>query len=67
MFCQGTMQKGFAPFHVDRHGYHITFDNVPAWVCGQCGEPSFEAVEVDEIQKAISDMDRHAMEVNRAA
>ena len=31
--CQGTMNRATAPFHVDRHGYHLLLDTVPAWVC----------------------------------
>ncbi len=27
---QGEMKKGISLFHVDRHGYHITPDAVPA-------------------------------------
>ncbi len=38
MYCSGNMERGIAPFHTDRKGYHITLDRIPAWVCGQCGE-----------------------------
>lgn len=41
MHCEGRMKKAVAPFHVDRKGYHSSLDAVPAWVCGQCGEPYF--------------------------
>ena len=57
--CKGEMKKGNTPIHIDRSGYHITFDNVLAWVCTQCGEPYFEEKQVDEIQKAIGEMDKH--------
>jgi YgiT-type zinc finger domain-containing protein len=33
MHCKGKMIKGVAPFHIDRKGYHLTVDTVPAWVC----------------------------------
>ncbi|MDQ2921527.1 MAG: YgiT-type zinc finger protein [Acidobacteriota bacterium] len=32
------MERGAAPFHVDRNGYHLVLDRIAAWVCGQCGE-----------------------------
>ena len=51
--CQGEMKKGTAPFHVDRKGYHILLDTVPAWVCKQCGEAYFEEGEVDAIQDFV--------------
>lgn len=58
MHCQGKMIKGDAPFHVDRKGYHLTLDTVPAWVCQQCGEAYFDEPEVDSIQEII-----HTLEV----
>ena len=43
--CSGRMKKSVAPFHIDRKGYHLSLDAVPAWVCTQCGEPLFEERE----------------------
>ncbi len=48
------MKKTTAPFHIDRKGVHISFDDVPAWVCAQCGEPYFDESEVDRIQSIIN-------------
>lgn len=59
MYCQGTMKRGVAPFHVDRKGYHLLFDRIPAWVCSQCGEVYFEETEVDSIQAVIRAVDAH--------
>jgi YgiT-type zinc finger domain-containing protein len=41
--------KGTAPFAIDRGGYHLHWDAVPAWVCTQCGEPLFEGRELLEL------------------
>ena len=57
--CQGEMRRSTAPFHVDRNGYHLVLDTVPAWVCGQCGEAYFDEREVDAIQQAIRSLDDH--------
>ena len=57
MYCQGKMERGTAPFHIDRKGYHLLFDRIPAWVCGQCGEVYFEEIEVDSIQAVIRAVD----------
>lgn len=46
MHREGRMKKATAPFHIDRKGYHLSLDAVPAWVCGWCGEPYFEEREV---------------------
>jgi YgiT-type zinc finger domain-containing protein len=53
------MKRSTAPFHVDRNGYHLVVDSVPAWVCGQCGEAYFDEREVDAIQQAIRSLDDH--------
>ena len=53
LHCKGQMKRGTAPFSVDRRGYHVHWDAIPAWVCTQCGEPFFETREVEEIQRAL--------------
>ena len=57
------MKRSAAPFHVDRNGYHLVFDIVPAWVCTQCGEAYFEEREVDVIQSAIKGLDQQAQQL----
>jgi len=54
------MRRGTAPFHVDRRGYHLTWDAVPAWICSQCGEAFFEGAEVEAIQKVLRTVDKQA-------
>ena len=65
IYCKGTMVKGAAPFSVDRNGYHIVWENVPAWVCSQCGEPFFESNEIEHIQKALETIDKETRYLNR--
>ncbi len=67
MHCQGLMKRDVAPFHVDRKGYHLTLDAVPAWVCTQCGEIYFEEAEVDAIQGALRELDHHAAKLAKSA
>ena len=50
MHCRGEMKPGTTPFHIDRKGCHVTLDEVPAWVCEQCGESYFEEKEVTAMQ-----------------
>jgi len=61
LYCKAQMRRGTAPFSIDRHGYHVSWDAVPAWVCDQCGESLFEAAEVDTIQTALSSLDRETV------
>jgi YgiT-type zinc finger domain-containing protein len=60
MHCRGTMTRTHAPFHIDRKGYHLSLEAVPAWVCGQCGEPWFEEREVKTIQNLLTQLDEQA-------
>ncbi|MCY4387471.1 MAG: YgiT-type zinc finger protein [Desulfurellaceae bacterium] len=62
--CQGQMEHSNAPFHIDRKGYHLVFDTVPAWVCEQCGEAYFEEREVNAIQAAIQGLDQQARQLS---
>ena len=61
--CQGQMKRAHAPFHVDRNGYHLMLDAVPAWVCDQCGEAYFEEREVVAIQDVIQGLDQQTQQL----
>ena len=64
LHCRGEMKSATAPFHVDRNGYHLMLDAVPAWVCGQCGEAHFEGREVEAIQATIRILDRQTRQLS---
>ena len=57
MHCKGKMEYRTAPFQIDRKGYHLMLDTVPAWVCNQCGEVYFEEAEVEAIQGVLKALD----------
>ena len=61
--CHGQMKRSHALFHVDRNGYHLLLDAVPAWVCDQCGEAYFEEREVVAIQNAIQGLDQQTQQL----
>ena len=61
------MKQGTAPLHIDRNGCHVTIDNVPAWVCQQCGEAYFEEQEVDAIQDLIRTVEQKADKLTLSA
>jgi YgiT-type zinc finger domain-containing protein len=52
------MKRAYAPFHIDRKGYHLSLEAVPAWVCGQCGEAYFDEREVKAIQRLLQQLDK---------
>jgi YgiT-type zinc finger domain-containing protein len=61
------MNKQTAPFHIDRKGYHLTLEAVPAWVCQQCGEVYFDEAEVDSIQEIIQAVEDRTKKMSAAA
>ncbi|MFQ5706080.1 MAG: YgiT-type zinc finger protein [bacterium] len=65
--CKGRMERKSAPFQIDRKGYHLTLDEIPAWVCIQCGEVYFEKHEVGAIQEVIQSLDRRTKKLQEAA
>jgi len=67
MHCQGEMKKGTAPFHIDRKGYHLTLDKVPALICDQCGEVYFDEPEVDSIQDIIQTLEQRTCKLSAVA
>ncbi|MBA3441464.1 MAG: type II toxin-antitoxin system MqsA family antitoxin [Pyrinomonadaceae bacterium] len=67
IYCQGRMERSTAPFHIDRRGYHLVLDEVPAWVCSQCGEVYFDEAEVDSMQSIIRAVDEQVERIAVAA
>ena len=67
MYCGGRMERGTAPFSIDRDGYHIHWHALPAWVCTQCGEAYFEKEEVDRVQKVLRRIDAEMAPPSEAA
>ncbi len=65
--CRGQMDRGSAPFSIDRDGYHVSWNALPAWVCTQCGEPYFEPSVVDAIQKTLRSIDQTTSDLTAAA
>lgn len=63
--CQSTMKRATAPLHIDRNRCHLTLDDVPAWVCEQCGEAYFEEKEVEAIQGLIRSVENKARALAR--
>ena len=61
-FLKALLYKGFTYFRLSL----LHWDAIPAWICEQCGEASFEAHEVDLLQKALADLDRKNAEFKEA-
>ena len=63
LLCKGKMEKATVAYTVDRKGYHLFIEKIPAYVCTQCGERYFEEKEVDAIQDMLKTFEEKLKEV----
>jgi len=56
-FCKGKMKRGRTTYTVNKKGYHLLIDDVPAWICTKCGEAYFEGEGIDAVQDVIKSLD----------
>jgi len=61
------MERGSAPFHIDRRDYHLILDRIPAWVCTRCVEVYFDETEVEAIQEVIRTLDEQTEKIALSA
>ena len=57
LHCKGKLARKKVSYTVNRKGYHLVIDDVPAWVCEQCGEPLFEEETVNLAQEMLRAVD----------
>jgi YgiT-type zinc finger domain-containing protein len=57
LYCKGTLVRKKVSYTASRKGYHLIVNDVPAWVCEQCGEPLFDEETVDVIQDMLRQVD----------
>ncbi len=59
LFCNGKLKKSTVAYTVNRKGYHLYIEKVPALVCTQCGEKFFDEKETQSIQKALISFEKN--------
>lgn len=62
--CKGTLKSGTASYTVNRNGYHLIIDAVPALICEQCSEPMFTEDAVNLVQEMIRTLDERRKELS---
>ena len=67
VFCQGKLEKGTIPFHIDKVGIHVTFDAVLALICHQCGQAMFQEAETRTIEGVIDAIEKKGKKLAKAA
>lgn len=58
LYCQAPVERTTTPVHVNRNGYNLSWQNLPAWVCTRCDQAYFEPREVEMVRQAVSSMTR---------
>ena len=62
--CQGELKPGKTSYTINRNGYHLIIDDVPALVCEQCQEPLFTEDAVRLVQQMIRTLDVRRQELS---
>jgi len=63
LLCKGEMEKTTVSYTIDRKGYHLFIEKIPAHVCVQCGERYFEEKETKAIQSMIKALEEKLHDV----
>jgi len=63
LLCKGEMEKTAVSYTVDRKGYHLFIEKIPAYVCTRCGERYFEEKETKAIQNMIKALEEKLHDV----
>jgi YgiT-type zinc finger domain-containing protein len=67
LLCKGEMEKATVSYTVDRKGYHLFIEKIPAYVCSRCGEKYFEEKEAGAIQNMIKALEEKLQDLLIAA
>jgi len=63
-YCKGELERKNVDYTASRKGYHLIIDDLPAWVCHQCGEPLFDEDTVETIQEMLEEVDTRLEKLN---
>lgn len=64
--CQAELHRRTTTFIDSRKGEVLVLQDVPAWVCSQCGEPLFEEAAVEGIQTVLRTLDAQVQKLRTA-
>ncbi len=67
MLCNGHLEKSAASYTVDRKGYHLFIEKIPAYICTRCGEKAFDENEVIAIQNMLKAFEEKLEQVQMVA
>ncbi len=53
LYCNGEMEKSDSTYTINRKGYHLFLQHIPAYICSKCGEKYFGEEEIGAIQNLM--------------
>lgn len=65
LMCKDEMEKKDVSYTIERKGYHIYIEKIPAYVCVRCGEKYFEEGEANAIQDMTKTFEEKLIRVKR--
>jgi len=54
--CKGHVQEDFSTFTTDMGGCVVVIKNVPSFVCGQCGEISYNDKVARRLEQIVNNI-----------
>ncbi|HWM89617.1 MAG TPA: hypothetical protein VN493_02500 [Thermoanaerobaculia bacterium] len=58
LYCQAPVERTTTQVRVNRNGYNLSWQSIPAWVCTRCDQAYFEPREVQLVKQALTSMKR---------
>lgn len=52
------MKKSTVPYSINRRGYHLFLEKIPAYVCSRCGQKYFDENESKAIQNLLKSFEK---------
>ena len=65
LYCGGEMERSRSSYSVHRKGYHLFIEDVPVYLCTQCGEEYYEEEQVEAIQTLIRKVEAEIEKLRR--
>lgn len=66
LYCNGETERCLSNYTIDRKDFHLFVQNIPAYVCTQCGEKYFGEQEVEAIQDMARTLESNVEKVRAA-
>lgn len=63
-YCHGALKAGTTSYTVNRNGYQLIIDELPALICEQCRKPLYSEDAVRLVQQMVRTLDARHKELS---